>query len=81
SSVDTLETSKDCHGNSGNSNGSMDVRVRHGDNVLNKLMDLPPQITPLLIFISKKSGDQRGDLLKPHLHILLKPIQVSAFSE
>ncbi|KAF9624143.1 hypothetical protein IFM89_008081 [Coptis chinensis] len=46
-----------------------------------ELMDLPPEIRPLLVFINKKSGAQRGDSLKLRLNILLNPVQASAFSK
>jgi len=42
-----------------------------------ELIDLPPDSRPLLVFINKKSGAQRGDSLKQRLHMLLNPIQVS----
>ncbi|KAG1342005.1 Diacylglycerol kinase [Cocos nucifera] len=41
-----------------------------------ELMDLPPDARPLLVFINKKSGGQRGESLRHRLHILLNPIQV-----
>ncbi|ONL98962.1 Diacylglycerol kinase 1 [Zea mays] len=40
------------------------------------LSELPADSRPLLIFINKKSGAQRGDLLKHKLHFLLNPVQV-----
>ncbi|KAL6497313.1 Diacylglycerol kinase [Orobanche gracilis] len=39
------------------------------------LIDLPPDARPLLVFINKKSGAQRGDTLKQRLNILLNPVQ------
>ena len=40
------------------------------------LIDLPPDARPLLVFINKKSGAQRGDSLRMRLNILLNPVQV-----
>ncbi|XP_047337768.1 diacylglycerol kinase 1 isoform X2 [Impatiens glandulifera] len=45
-----------------------------------ELMDLPPDSRPLLVFINKKSGAQRGDSLKQRLRLLLNPIQVVELS-
>ncbi|ONK76385.1 uncharacterized protein A4U43_C03F27130 [Asparagus officinalis] len=45
-----------------------------------ELIDLPPDSRPLLVFINKKSGAQRGDSLKQRLHMLLNPIQVCELS-
>lgn len=42
-----------------------------------ELVDLPPDARPLLVFINKKSGAQRGDSLRHRLNILLNPVQVS----
>ncbi|XP_014509415.1 diacylglycerol kinase 1 [Vigna radiata var. radiata] len=44
------------------------------------LVDLPPDARPLLVFINKKSGAQRGDSLRTRLNILLNPIQVFELS-
>lgn len=44
-----------------------------------ELIDLPPEARPLLVFINRKSGAQRGDSLKQRLNILLNPVQVRAF--
>lgn len=41
-----------------------------------ELIDLPPDARPLLVFINKKSGAQRGDSLKQRLNLLLNPVQV-----
>lgn len=41
-----------------------------------ELVDLPPEARPLLVFINKKSGAQRGNSLKQRLNILLNPVQV-----
>lgn len=41
-----------------------------------ELMDLPPDARPLLVFINKKSGAQRGHSLRLRLNILLNPVQV-----
>jgi diacylglycerol kinase (ATP) len=42
-----------------------------------ELTGLPPDARPLLVFINKKSGAQRGDSLRLRLNILLNPVQVS----
>ncbi|KAK7388884.1 hypothetical protein VNO78_23711 [Psophocarpus tetragonolobus] len=44
------------------------------------LIDLPPDVRPLLVFINKKSGAQRGDSLRMRLNILLNPVQVFELS-
>ncbi|CAL4931641.1 unnamed protein product [Urochloa decumbens] len=44
------------------------------------LSDLPADARPLLVFINKKSGAQRGDSLKHKLHFLLNPVQVFELS-
>lgn len=41
-----------------------------------ELTGLPPDARPLLVFINKKSGAQRGDSLRLRLNILLNPVQV-----
>lgn len=41
-----------------------------------ELIDLPPDARPLLVFINKKSGAQRGDSLRQRLNLLLNPVQV-----
>lgn len=41
-----------------------------------ELIDLPPDARPLLVFINKKSGAQRGDSLGQRLNLLLNPVQV-----
>uniref|UniRef100_A0A5B7ANQ3 Diacylglycerol kinase n=2 Tax=Davidia involucrata TaxID=16924 RepID=A0A5B7ANQ3_DAVIN len=45
-----------------------------------ELIDLPPDARPLLVFINKKSGAQRGDSLRQRLNILLNPVQVVELS-
>ncbi|KAJ4959736.1 hypothetical protein NE237_019646 [Protea cynaroides] len=45
-----------------------------------ELIDLPPDARPLLVFINKKSGAQRGDSLRQRLYILLNPVQVFELS-
>ncbi|KAJ0789983.1 putative diacylglycerol kinase (ATP) [Helianthus annuus] len=45
-----------------------------------ELTDLGPDARPLLVFINKKSGAQRGDSLRLRLNILLNPIQVFELS-
>ncbi|KAG6401784.1 hypothetical protein SASPL_138649 [Salvia splendens] len=42
--------------------------------------DLPPEAKPLLVFINKKSGAQRGNSFKQRLNILLNPVQVFELS-
>uniref|UniRef100_A0A0D9VVF1 Diacylglycerol kinase n=1 Tax=Leersia perrieri TaxID=77586 RepID=A0A0D9VVF1_9ORYZ len=44
------------------------------------LDDLPSDARPLLVFINKRSGAQRGDSLKHRLHFLLNPVQVFELS-
>lgn len=41
-----------------------------------ELINLPPEARPLLVFINKKSGAQRGDSLRQRLNVLLNPVQV-----
>lgn len=41
-----------------------------------EIADLPSDARPLLVFINKKSGAQRGDSLRQRLHLLLNPVQV-----
>ncbi|KAA8541014.1 hypothetical protein F0562_024848 [Nyssa sinensis] len=45
-----------------------------------ELIDLPPDARPLLVFLNKKSGAQRGDSLRQRLNILLNPVQVFELS-
>ncbi|XP_039028796.1 diacylglycerol kinase 1-like isoform X2 [Hibiscus syriacus] len=45
-----------------------------------ELVDLPPDAKPLLVFVNKKSGAQRGDSLKQRLNLLLNPVQVFELS-
>ncbi|KAK4479794.1 hypothetical protein RD792_015330 [Penstemon davidsonii] len=45
-----------------------------------ELTDLPPDARPLLVFINKKSGAQRGDSLRQRLNTLLNPVQVIELS-
>ncbi|KAG8379277.1 hypothetical protein BUALT_Bualt07G0071800 [Buddleja alternifolia] len=45
-----------------------------------ELIDLPPEARPLLVFINKKSGAQRGNSLRQRLNILLNPVQVFELS-
>ncbi|KAK3150114.1 hypothetical protein QOZ80_3AG0228610 [Eleusine coracana subsp. coracana] len=44
------------------------------------LSDLPTDARPLLVFVNKRSGAQRGDSLKHRLHFLLNPVQVFELS-
>lgn len=44
------------------------------------LSELPADARPLLVFINKRSGAQRGDSLKHKLHFLLNPVQVFELS-
>lgn len=41
---------------------------------------MPADARPLLVFINKRSGAQRGDSLKHKLHFLLNPVQVFELS-
>lgn len=45
-----------------------------------ELIDLPADARPLLVFINKKSGAQRGDSLRQRLNVLLNPVQVFELS-
>ncbi|XP_016730502.1 diacylglycerol kinase 1 isoform X2 [Gossypium hirsutum] len=45
-----------------------------------ELIDLPPDAKPLLVFVNKKSGAQRGCSLKLRLNLLLNPVQVFELS-
>ncbi|XP_061956939.1 diacylglycerol kinase 1 isoform X1 [Populus nigra] len=45
-----------------------------------EITDLPPDARPLLVFINKKSGAQRGDSLRQRLNFLLNPVQVFELS-
>ncbi|XWS47950.1 hypothetical protein CRYUN_Cryun13aG0030100 [Craigia yunnanensis] len=45
-----------------------------------ELIDLPADARPLLVFINKKSGAQRGDSLRQRLNLLLNPVQVFELS-
>ncbi|XWS51203.1 hypothetical protein CRYUN_Cryun12cG0156800 [Craigia yunnanensis] len=45
-----------------------------------ELIELPPDARPLLVFINKKSGAQRGDSLRQRLNLLLNPVQVFELS-
>ncbi|KAI8019446.1 Diacylglycerol kinase 1 [Camellia lanceoleosa] len=45
-----------------------------------ELIDLPPDARPLLVFINKKSGAQRGGSLRQRLNMLLNPVQVFELS-
>lgn len=47
-----------------------------GPKLKHLLTDLPADARPLLVFINKRSGAQRGDSLKHRLHFLLNPVQV-----
>ncbi|XP_074317021.1 diacylglycerol kinase 1 [Silene latifolia] len=40
------------------------------------ILDLPADARPLLVFVNKKSGAQRGDSLLLRLNMLLNPVQV-----
>ncbi|KAJ6977307.1 diacylglycerol kinase 1 [Populus alba x Populus x berolinensis] len=40
-----------------------------------EITDLPADARPLLVFINKKSGAQRGDSLRQRLNFLLNPVQ------
>ncbi|XP_006650208.1 diacylglycerol kinase 1 isoform X2 [Oryza brachyantha] len=59
-------------------------RLQHDDTEGAKLKyvldDLPADARPLLVFINKRSGAQRGDSLKHRLHFLLNPVQVFELS-
>eukprot|EP00250_Pteridium_aquilinum_P018280 c24020_g1_i1 orf=590-2899(+) len=44
------------------------------------IVDLPPDVRPLLVFINKKSGAQQGISLKRQFNMLLNPLQVFELS-
>ncbi|KAH0975785.1 hypothetical protein GBA52_017684 [Prunus armeniaca] len=46
-----------------------------------ELIDLSPDARPLLVFINKKSGAQRGNSLRQRLNILLNPVQVAIVNQ
>ncbi|KAJ1690226.1 hypothetical protein LUZ63_014381 [Rhynchospora breviuscula] len=54
--------------------------IQHGQQNY-EICDLPSDARPLLVFINKKSGAQRGNLLRQRLMILLNPIQVFELSK
>ncbi|KAL9267116.1 Diacylglycerol kinase 1-like protein [Drosera capensis] len=45
-----------------------------------QITDLPPDSKPLLVFVNKKSGAQRGDSLGLRLNVLLNPAQLFELS-
>ncbi|XP_031118841.1 diacylglycerol kinase 1 [Ipomoea triloba] len=45
-----------------------------------EVTELPSDVRPLLVFINKKSGAQRGSSLRRRLNILLNPVQVFELS-
>ncbi|CAH9078626.1 unnamed protein product [Cuscuta europaea] len=45
-----------------------------------EVTDMPSDVRPLLAFINKKSGAQRGDSLRRRLSVLLNPVQVFELS-
>ncbi|GAV57506.1 LOW QUALITY PROTEIN: C1_1 domain-containing protein/DAGK_acc domain-containing protein/DAGK_cat domain-containing protein, partial [Cephalotus follicularis] len=45
-----------------------------------ELIELPPDARPLLVFLNKKSGAQRGNSLRQRLNLLLNPVQVFELS-
>ncbi|WOL01717.1 diacylglycerol kinase 1 [Canna indica] len=51
-----------------------------GINEKYELINLPSDARPLLVFINKKSGAQRGDSLRRRLHVLLNPVQIFELS-
>lgn len=63
-----------------------DVKINSGESYIYQeegrfeLMDLPNDARPLLVFINKRSGAQRGDSLRHQLHTLLNPVQVFELS-
>ncbi|XP_072989128.1 diacylglycerol kinase 1-like [Typha latifolia] len=65
--------------------GSMSHVQHEESQILNnekyELNVLPSDARPLLVFINKRSGAQRGGFLKQRLHILLNPVQVFELSK
>ncbi|KAJ8772953.1 hypothetical protein K2173_028130 [Erythroxylum novogranatense] len=45
-----------------------------------EIIDLPSESRPLLVFINKKSGAQRGGSLRKRLNFLLNPVQICELS-
>ncbi|KAI4319161.1 hypothetical protein MLD38_032794 [Melastoma candidum] len=45
-----------------------------------ELIELPPDVRPLLVFTNQRSGAQRGNSLKKRLNILLNPVQIFELS-
>lgn len=60
------------------SSGKKDESLRQKQRY--ELTELPSDARPLLVFINKKSGAQRGDLLRLRLNILLNPVQICELS-
>ncbi|KAG2243689.1 hypothetical protein Bca52824_094473 [Brassica carinata] len=75
--------------NGGSSHGDSDsnagllarkMNIRPRSKLKYELADLPSDARPLLVFINKKSGAQRGDSLRQRLNLLLNPVQVCELS-
>ncbi|XP_073048515.1 diacylglycerol kinase 1-like isoform X2 [Primulina eburnea] len=62
------------------SNNQNDEPLQLGMSQRYELIDLPPDVRPLLVFINKKSGARRGDALRQRLNIILNPVQVFELS-
>ncbi|CAN6470071.1 unnamed protein product [Victoria cruziana] len=60
--------------------GRNDAFHSNGIDLKFEIVVLPPDARPLLVFINKKSGAQRGDTLRRRLNILLNPVQVVELS-
>ncbi|KAJ3674292.1 hypothetical protein LUZ60_004908 [Juncus effusus] len=56
------------------------IQMQHGQQKY-EICDLPSDARPLLVFINKRSGAQRGDMLRQRLLILLNPVQVFELSK
>ncbi|KAJ0972949.1 hypothetical protein J5N97_020908 [Dioscorea zingiberensis] len=72
-----LESTKSKQNGINQKNGSI---IKHGQKKLYKLVDLPQDARPLLVFINAKSGAQYGPSLKRRLNMLLNPVQVFELS-
>ncbi|KAJ4841429.1 Diacylglycerol kinase [Turnera subulata] len=71
--------SKTCFSRSGSFNQKDEAQILR-TKLKYEITDLPPDSRPLLVFINKKSGAQRGDSLKLRLNFLLNPVQVIELS-
>ncbi|KAJ8773012.1 hypothetical protein K2173_028189 [Erythroxylum novogranatense] len=85
----TISLGSPCHDGAADKMDSKPIFKRSGSmNQKNELRmkqryeitDLPPESRPLLVFINKKSGAQRGGSLRERLNFLLNPVQICELS-